>query len=338
MPRKSITLNEVAAAAGVSTMTASRAINHQTGVSAKTREAILKLAADMGYSANRSAQKLSTGRNRVIGVLAAELDNPFIGALVSGAVRAAAVAGHEVLIYSLVDHAGHPTGNVMDLLQQFTDGVIAVLPYQFGFVEQLSAAMHPVITIDHHSEHSEFPSVAADSYGGARKALQHLADLGHTRIAFLTGDEALGSARDRHRAYDDAVKLMDLEADATLVLQGDYSLRGGQEAGQKLLKMRKKPTAVFACNDMSALGMMSVLQSAGLRVPEDISIVGFDDLPIAGQIHPGLTTVRQPIGEMGRAAVNALLTLIAGMEVASAEIVLPTSLVVRESTMELKKK
>jgi LacI family transcriptional regulator len=326
------TLAELAAAAGVSSMSASRAVNLQPGVSHETRETILKLAAEMGYVANRSAQKLSGGRSRVIGVLAAELDNPFNSALVSGAVRAAAVAGHEVLIYSLVDNDRRPTGNVLQLLQQFTDGVIAVLPYQFGFVEGLAAARLPVITIDNHREHASYPSIAADSYGGARSAMQHLAELGHRRIAFITGDEQLGSARDRHRAYDDAVAVLQIERDAKLVLRGDFSARGGREAGLKILALKNRPTAVFACNDLSALGAMSVLQAAGVRVPEDMSVVGFDDLPAASQVHPALTTVRQPIAEMGRAAVNTLLAVIAGLEVATPQISLPTELVVRGSS------
>ena len=330
------TLAELAAAAGVSTMSASRAVNLQPGVSRETREAILKLAAEMGYVPNRSAQKLSGGRTRVIGLLAADLDNTFISALVSGAVRAASATGHEVLIYSLVGNDRRPTTNVLQLLQQFTDGVIAVLPYQYGFVEGLAAARLPVITIDHHREHAEFPSIAADSYGGARGAMQHLAALGHRRIAFITGEEQLGSAQDRHRAYDDAVAILRLERDPTLVLRGDYTARGGREAGKKLLKMKDRPTAVFAGNDLSAIGAMSVLQSAGLRVPEDISIVGFDDLPAASQVHPALTTVRQPIAEMGRAAVNTLLAVIAGLEVATPQVALPTELVVRKSTAAMR--
>jgi LacI family transcriptional regulator len=337
MTHSPTTLAEIAQAAGVSTMTVSRALNHQTGVSPKTRDYILGLAADMGYAANRSAQKLSSGKSRVIGLLAAELDNPFIGALVSGAVRAAAVSGHEVLIYALVDHENKPHSNVLQLLQQFTDGVIALLPYQYGFVEQLQAAQHPVITIDHHSDQNRLVSIAADSYGGARLALEHLASLGHKRIAFLTGDEQLGSATDRHRAYDDAVLLHGLDRSAELVLKGDFSFHSGGEAAKKLLRMRKKPTAVFAANDMSAFGLMGGLQSAGLRIPDDISVVGFDDLPAAQQFHPTLTTVRQPIAEMGRAAVNTLLAQMAGLGVAMPHISLPTSLVVRASTQALKK-
>nr|WP_315244210.1 LacI family DNA-binding transcriptional regulator [uncultured Albidiferax sp.] len=340
MPKTTPTLNEIATAAGVSTMTASRAMNHQPGVSRSTRDAILKLANDMGYVANRSAQKLSGGRSRVIGLLAAEMDSAFTSALVSGAVRAVAAAGNEVLIYSLVDRAQRPNDNVLQLLQQFTDGVIAILPYQFGFVESLSAAQVPVVTIDQHTTVSSiaaFPSIASDSYGGARSAMQHLAELGHRRIAFITGDERMQSARDRHRAYDDAVAILGLERDPALVLPGDYSLHGGRTAAQQLLALPVRPTAVFAANDLSALGAMAVLQTAGLRVPQDISVVGFDDLEAASLVHPALTTVRQPIADMGRAAANTLLALIAGLDVATQQVSLPTELVVRASTAACKR-
>ena len=329
------TLAELAAAAGVSTMSASRAVNLQPGVSPQTRDAILKLASEMGYVANRSAQKLSGGRSRVLGVLARELDNAFTSALVAGAVRAAAVAGHEVLIYSMVDRTDNPNASVLQLLQQFTDGVIAVLPYQYGFVQSLMAAGFPVITIDHHHSHTEWPSVTADSYGCARSAMQHLADLGHRRIAFITGNEELESARTRHRAYDDAVAIHQLDREAALVQRGDFSARGGRDAMQRLLKLKQRPTAVFAANDQSAFGAISVLQAAGLRVPEDMSVVGFDDVPSASQLHPALTTVRQPIAEMGRAAVNSLLGLVAGLDVATPHITLPTELQIRQSTADV---
>jgi LacI family transcriptional regulator len=201
-------------------------------------------------------------------------------------------------------------------------------------VQSLMAAGFPVITIDHHHDHIEWPSVTADSYGGARSAMQHLADLGHRRIAFITGNEELGSARARHRAYDDAVAIHRLERDPALVQNGDFSTRGGRDAMHRLLKLRQPPTAVFAANDQSAFGAISVLQSAGLRIPEDMSIVGFDDVPTASQLHPALTTVRQPIAEMGRAAVNSLLGLVAGLEVATPQITLPTELKIRQSTGE----
>jgi len=326
------TLAQVAAAAGVSAMTASRALNDQRGVSRQTRDAIVKLASEMGYVGNRVAQKLSSGHSRVIGVLADHLDNPFVSSLVTGVVRAAAAANNEVLVYSLVDREKRPPHNVLRLLQQFTDGVVALLPYEFGFVEALTQGRVPVITIDNPTEHSEFPSIAADSYGGARKAMGHLAGLGHKRVAFVSGAEQLESAIQRHRAYDDAVSVLGLARDPALVLKGDYSVEGGREAGERLMRLKRRPTAVFASNDLSAFGLMSVLQKHGLKVPEDISVVGFDDLPAASQMHPALTTVRQPIEELGRAAVNTLLAMIAGLHPATTQVTLPTDLIVRQST------
>ncbi|HSI58617.1 MAG TPA: LacI family DNA-binding transcriptional regulator [Ideonella sp.] len=330
--RSTPTLAQIAAAAGVSAMTASRALSGQPGVSDATRAAIRKLADDMGYETNRVARKLVTGESRVIGVLASGLDTPFVAALVTAIARAAAAAGNDVLIDAVIDYERRPAGGVLQLLQQFTDGVIAVLPYEHGYVQTLSRARIPVMTIDHPRAHGEFPSVAADSYGGARAAMAHLAELGHRRVAFIAGAQELESAHERRRAYDDAVAVLGLVRDDALVLEGDYTLDCGRLAGQRIARMKKRPSAVFAANDLSAFGAMAALQQHGLRIPEDISVVGFDDLPAAAQWHPALTTVRQPVDELGRAAVNTLLALISGLGVAAARVNLPTELVVREST------
>jgi len=332
MARRVPTLAQIAAAAGVSAMTASRALAGQPGVSAELRSELRRLADEMGYETNRVARKLVSGSSRVIGVLASGLDTPFVAALVTAIARAGAAAGHDVLIDAVIDYERRPAGSVMQLLQQFTDGVIAVLPYEHGFVQTLSRARIPVMTIDHPRAHAEFPSVAADSYGGARAAMAHLAALGHRRIAFIGGAAQLESSHERRRAYDDAVAVLSLARDATLVLDGDYTLEGGRRAGERLLKLRKRPTAVFAANDLSAFGAMAVLQQGGLRIPTDISIVGFDDIPAAAQWHPSLTTVRQPVEELGRATVQTLLALIAGLHAATPQLILPTELVVRESS------
>jgi len=330
------TLAQVAAAAGVSAMTASRALSGRPGVSQETREAIRRLADDMGYETNRVARKLVTGASRVIGVLASGLDTPFVAALVTAIARAAAATGHDVLIDAVIDYEQRPAGGVLQLLQQFTDGVVAVLPYEFGYVQTLSKARIPILTIDHPSSHGEFPSIAADSYGGARAAMAHLAELGHRRVAFVGGAPELQSAHERRRAYDDAVAVLGLSRDESLLLEGDYTLEGGRRAGERILKSKRRPTAVFASNDLSAFGLMAVLQQNGLRVPEDISVVGFDDLPAAAQWHPALTTVRQPVDELGRAAVNTLLALISGLGAAATHVTLPTELVVRQSTASVR--
>jgi LacI family transcriptional regulator len=221
---------------------------------------------------------------------------------------------------------------VMQMLRQICDGVIAVLPLEYGYLGDLAAINLPVITIDHRGKHAEFPSIATDGYEGARTAVQHLAELGHERIAFIAGDERLASAKDRHRAYMETLAQLGFKRDPSLIVNGDFSQSGGFAATCKLLALKRPPTAIFAANDMSAFGAMAAIHNAGLKVPEDISVIGFDDIPAAAQVHPALTTVRQPIHQMGRSAVNTLLALIAGIEPASPQVSLPTELVVRDST------
>jgi len=321
MTRKNVTLAEVALAACVSPMTASRAINNRSGVSRQTREHILQVAADMGYVVNRAAQKLSGGKSHIIGILATDLGNQFTSALIAGASDAAWEAGYETLVYSHVEREKRPSGSVMQLLRQISDGVIVVLPLEFGYLGELTSANIPVITIDHRGEHAEFPSVAANSYDGARTAIKHLLGLGHRRIAYISGDERLASARDRRHAYIDTLAQFGLELDPALVVAGDFSQNRGFQATTELLSLAHPPTAIFAA-----------IREAGLRVPDDMSVLGFDDIPAAAQFYPALTTVRQPLHQMSRSAVNTLLALIAGIAPASPQVTLPTELVVRAST------
>jgi LacI family transcriptional regulator len=330
--RKPPTLAEVAKVAGVSQMTASRALNDRPGVSREKREEILLIADELGYVVNRAAQKLSSGRSRIIGMIA-PLHTPFTSELVMGAGSAARASGYEMLLYSLVGSDRCPPSNVLQLLQQFADGVIVLLPYEFEYLGALAAARVPVITIEHAVDEQRYPCIAADSYQGARAAVQHLAELGHRRVAFVTGNERLASAVDRRRAFEHLRAQLGLHRHPELIAEGDYSQRGGFEAAKRLLRLRPRPTAIFAANDISALGVLSAVREAGLRVPEDVSLVGFDDIPLAAQVHPPLTTVRQPLQQMGRSAVNTLLAMIAGIEAPSPLITLPTELVVRASTI-----
>lgn len=331
MEKRPPTLAEVAKVAGVSQMTASRALNNRPGVSREKREEILLIADEMGYVVNRAAQKLSSGRSHVIGMIA-QLHTPFTSELVMGAGSAARAAGYEMLLYSLIGSDRRPPSNVMQLLQQFADGVIALLPYEFDYLNTLAGARVPVVTVDYQGEWPDFPTIIGDSYQGARTAVRHLAELGHRDIAFITGNERLASARDRRRGYEDAMTQLGLPRRPELIADGDYMQKSGFQAANRLIALRPRPTAIFAANDISALGVLSAIRDAGLRVPDDLSIVGFDDIPLAAQVHPPLTTVRQPMQQMGRSAVNTLLALIVGLEAPSPLITLPTELVVRNST------
>ena len=328
------TLAEIAKIAGVSQMTASRAVNNRSGVSERKREEILRIADELGYVINRAAQKLSGGRTRIIGVMA-QLHTPFTSDLVLGIGSVARAADYEMLVYSLPDADRQPPGSVVDMLQQIADGVIAILPFESGYLDTLAQAHIPVVTIDQGME-SPFPSVLADSYNGARMAVQHLVDLGHRRIGFITGNERLESARERRQAFEFMRRTLGLHPDPELIAIGDFMHKGGYDAANRLLALPEPPTAIFAANDASAVGAISALREAGRRVPEDMSVIGFDDMPIAVQLHPQLSTIRQPLPAMARAAVNLLLALIAGIDAPSQQILLPTQLIVRETTRALK--
>ena len=332
---RSTSLAEIARTAGVSQMTVSRAVNNRSGVSRAKREEILRIADEMNYVAGRAAQTFSGGKNKIIGLVATELHNPFVAELVSGAARAARTVGYELLVYSLSESDHRPPSCVLNLFQQSTDGVIALLPYEYKYLELLVAARLPVITVDHRGQHAHFPSIAADSYDGTCLAMRHLLKLGHRRIAFVTGDERLVSAIDRRRGYSDSLVLSGIEVTPSLVVKGDFTERGGREAAQQLIALEEKPTAILAANDLSALGVIAAVRAAGLQVPTDISVIGFDDIPSASQVQPGLTTVRLPTRQMGRTAVNTLLAVIAGLEAALPQVVLPTELVVRGTTCEV---
>lgn len=336
MKRQFPTLAEVAKVAGVSLMTASRAINNRPGVSPEKREDILRIADEMGYVVNRAAQKLTGARTRIIAVVA-ELHTPFTSDLLLGMGAVARAADYEMLVYSLPVRDRRPPGSILDLLRQIVDGVIVILPYESDYLESMATAHIPVVTIEQGAV-SAFPSVTADNYQGGLSALQHLIELGHRRIAHIAGNDRLTSARDRRRAYHDILAQARLPYDPDLEVDGDFSRKGGFEAAQKLLALADRPTAIFAANDISAYGAIAAIREAGLSVPGDISVVGFDDIPIASQLHPQLTTVRQPLQQMARAAVNLLLALVAGLDAPSEQIVLPTQLILRESTTPLKAK
>lgn len=334
MKKKNPVLAEIAKVAGVSLMTASRAVNGQPGVSSEKREEILRIADDMGYVANRVAQRLSGGRSKVIGVIA-QLHSLYTSDLVLGIGSAARAVDHEMLVYSLSDTERRPPGAIIDLLRQIVDGVIVILPFQSDYLAHLVEADLPIVTIDE-GEDLPFPKIGADNYQGARLAIEHLAQLGHRRIGFIGGNLMLESARDRGRAFFDMQAQLDLDRDPDLVVNGNFMQQGGFDAAAALLKLPVPPTAIFAANDMSAVGALAAIRDAGRSVPDDISLIGFDDVSVAQHVHPRLTTIRQPLGQMSRSAVNTLMAMISGIAPPTQRIILPAELVVRESTSVLK--
>ena len=329
------TLAEIASVAGVSLMTASRAINNKAGVSAEKREEILRISEDLGYVPNRAAQRLSGGRSHVVGVIA-PLHSYYSSELVFGIGSAGRVANYEMLVYSISTASHEPPPAVIDLLCQIADGVIVVLPLGGKFLSRLAEANLPVVTIDE-GPPLPFPKVVVDNYRGGRMALEHLASLGHKRVGFIGGEMRLASVRDRMRAFRDGQVALALDRDEDLVAQGDSMQQGGFEATKKLLGLKNPPTAIFTGNDVSAIGALAAIRESGLRVPEDISLIGCDDIPMARQVFPSLTTIRHPLAQMSRAAVNMLIAMISGFDPPTDTITFSPELVERESTAVMKR-
>jgi LacI family transcriptional regulator len=332
MTKENPTLADVARLAGVSQMTASRALNGRAGVSRETRDEVLRIASDIGYVVNRTAQKLSGGRNGIIGIITPTLDTQFSSELILGAGRAARAAGCEVLIYTMSDEDRRLHHDVLGLVRQFSDALLAILPRDSLWLDSLAKANLPVVVIDQRGTMHRFPSVSVDNYGGAQLAVEHLIELGHTRIAFLGGGDSIEGVRDRQRGYVDALARHGLPHAPELIASGDLSQMTAFEVVSRLLDLADPPTAIFTANDQSAFGAIAAAREAGLRVPDDISVVGFDDIPMAEQFHPALTTVRQPFQQMASSAVNTLLAQVAGNDTGAQRVMFAAELVVRDSS------
>lgn len=320
----------LARTAGVSRMTVSRALRGVPGVSAELRQQIRRLAMELGYARPDPARP-QVRESRLVGVITPHLHRSYSSEVLAGIYQEARDAGYDVLVCSPNDGLRAP-GSVVRQIEAHAEGVVVLHAYGFQHPSTAARGRIPLVAIDYAGERPPFPSVAADSYGGARAAMHHLLALGHRRIALITGADEFASAKARRTAYEDALAEAGLPLDPELVGRGKYTERGGHDAAARLLRVRPRPTAIFASNDLSAVGALRAAAALGLRVPRDLSLVGFDDAPEATEADPQLTTVRQPIAEIGRRAFERLLALMQGRPAGELETLVPTKLVVRAST------
>jgi LacI family transcriptional regulator len=329
-PSSRVTIRDVAANAGVSVATVSKVINGRYGVSAATFARVQAVIKEMGYDASVVAQSLRNHRTNLIGILVADLE-PFSTELLKGAAHAIRDTGFELVVYSAggrgTDHVGWECRYLSRLSGTLIDGAVLVTP---TVVDVRYGA--PVVAVDPHTGTSDLATIDSDNLRGARLAAEHLLQLGHRRIAMLTGRPDLQSARLREQGYRHALVAAGVPVDEDLIWVGAYDPVVSADAARQLLARPDRPTAVFAANDLSAIATAEVAAELGLRVPEDLSVVGFDNVPDSALHTPSLTTVNQPLHEMGRRAVNLLIHLIRGEPVDSTHITLATSLVVRQST------
>ncbi|MDX3188743.1 LacI family DNA-binding transcriptional regulator [Streptomyces sp. MN03-5084-2B] len=333
-PSSRVTIRDVAARAGVSVATVSKVINERYGVSAATLARVRAVIEELGYEASLVAQSLRNHRTNVIGILVADLE-PFSTELLKGAADAIRGSGFELVVYSAGGRTGDPAGWEKRYLSRLSgtlvDGAVLVTPA----VSLEAVPGTPVVAVDPHTGPSHLPTIDSDNLRGAQLATEHLLDLGHRRIAFLSGRPDLQSAELRKTGYLRALTAAGITPDEDLIRDGAYDPEVSAASAHALLTGPDRPTAVFAANDLSAIATVGAARELGLAVPDDLSVVGFDNVPESALCSPPLTTVDQPIREMGHRAIRMLIALINGDEVERTHVTLDTGLVVRRSTRAL---
>jgi LacI family transcriptional regulator len=332
--RSRVTIREIADLAGVSIATVSRVVNGRDDVAPETRELVTRVIQEHGYTSNRQARGLSAGRTGLVGLLVPLVYPVYFSAILSGAAEALYEQDLRLLL-SPTHHEHDREVSLLDrLVDGMADGALIVLPEESSEeLEQLLDQGYRFVVVDPRMPLAErIPCVSATHASGAHQAMRHLLGLGHRRIAMITGRRGWVATEDRRRGYLAALAAAGILADPELERESDWEIPGGAAAAGDLLDLPEPPSAIFAFNDNIAIGTIRAAHERGLRVPEDLSVVGFDDTEPATIVSPALTTVRQPLAEMGRMAVTLLMRLLERQRFETMRVELATRLVVREST------
>jgi DNA-binding LacI/PurR family transcriptional regulator len=331
-------IKDIARAAGVSHSTVSRALSDSPLISAATRSRIRRLADRMGYSPDAGARGLVMGHTCTVGVVVTTIADPWAAEVVEGIEGVAYSHGYSVILAASQDEPEREIAAVETLRSKRVDAVI-VTSSRVGALhqERLGAAGVPVILLNSHSQQlaAHTLSVRVDDVHGARLATEHLLALGHRRIAHVAGPAGHSPSADRLAGYRAALAAANIPSDAAPVFEGTGRPAAGEQALSKLAALAERPTAVFCYNDMTAIGLLRAARQAGLVVPRDLAVVGFDDVPFSAYVSPTLTTVAQPKFEMGQRAMRMALALMAGRGEEVGDVVLQGRLVVRETTSNI---
>ncbi len=336
MIQKTATIQEVARAANVSPATVSRVLTKSGLVSERTREAVLEAIRATGYRVNQSARNLRMQRASAVLVLVPDLGKPFYSGILAGISEGFAGSGYAVLITDTVNDPLQESALAGYFLDGRIDGAISLdgrlSPTALRECAELGAG-EKIVFLCEWVEGERFPVISSENTEGARLAIQHLHALGHRKVAHITGPEGNVLTAARREGMVSERARLGLPVRPEWIIRGDFSLESGRDAAARILDMTDRPTAVFCSADMVAFGLISGLQQGGLRVPEDISVVGFDDIEMSGFYVPALTTIRQDRHKLGLRAAEVLLEKLTSKNGNSkSEAPLPVGLVVRDST------
>jgi LacI family transcriptional regulator len=331
------TLEEIAKLAGVSRSTVSRVINEHPHVRDEVRERVWDVVRQVGFQPRLAARSLVTNRTQVIGLLIPEavstiFTQPYFSLLIGGITKACNQHRYQLML-SLFMHRSEQESLYRRVVRSgYLDGVIVASSHEDDpLVPRLLADGIPFVSVSQH-EDARVNYVDVDNVDGARMATEHLLRLGHRRVATITGPLSMAPGRDRLTGYNQALAARNVPHDDGLVAISDFTEEGARASFRQLLP--HKPSAIFAASDLMAIGALQAIKDANLSAPDDVALVGFDDLPLASVVDPALTTVRQPIGRLGEMAVEVLLSLLEAPADGAGSVhrvVLPTELVVRES-------
>jgi len=327
-----VTIREVARAAGVSVATVSRVLNESGPVAGETRDRIRRVAGEMRYIPNDAARSLSMRRTGTLGVLLPDLYGEFFSEVIRGLDQAAQRARFHLLLSSSHNNR-HDIEAALQAMRGRVDGLVVMSPHID--VAVLAANLPeslPAVMLNTPQSSSEFDTFGVDNFGGARAMVAHLAEHGHRRIAMVRGPEPNHDAEERLRGYRAALADAGIAPDERLEVGGDFTEECGYEAVRRLLGLDARPTAIFAANDSTAIGAMSALREAGVSVPRDVAVAGFDDIPISRYLTPALSSVRVSINDLGARAMEQLVRAVESENRHErTHQMLPTSLVIRDS-------
>jgi DNA-binding LacI/PurR family transcriptional regulator len=328
-------IKDIARAAGVSHSTVSRALSDSPLINAATRSRIQHLAEEMGYSPDAAARSLVMGRTRSVGIVVTTIADPWAAEVVESIERTAYASGYSLILAASNDEPEREIAAVEMLRSKRVDAVI-VTSSRVGALhqERLGAAGVPVILLNSHSQGGapHTFSVRVDDEHGARLATEHLLTLGHQRIAHVAGPAGHSPSVARLTGYRAALTQAGVPFDPMLVISGTGRPAAGEQALPQFLAFAIRPTAIFCYNDMTAMGLLRAARAADLTVPDDLAVVGFDDILFATYVSPSLTTIAQPKFELGQQAMSMAITLMAGLAEGVRDVVLQGRLVIREST------
>ncbi len=327
-----VSIKDIARLAGVSHSTVSRALHHSPLIPARTAERIRKIAQREGYTPSAVGRGLVTNKTEAIGVVVTSIADPFNGEVVAGIEELANEHGYTVILATSQADPRREVAVVRSFQGRRVDGILVASSRVGALHEPLLAELQiPIVLLNNQHPSAFAHSVRFDNEEGAYQATRHLVELGHARIAYLGDELGLYSDEERFAGFRRMMAESGVPVEEPLVVRGNGKTEGAREAARKLLLAAERPTAIFCYNDMSALGVLYEAAAHGLQVPNDVSVTGFDDIFFARYLRPSLTTVRQPMKEMGRKAMELLLALLR-KEDAAKTILVAGELVVRDST------